>query len=69
MKPESQSAKEAMDGAKHAAAMDSVNRNFSQIIEQAALLARIRRAHFDASIKQGFTPEQALVLCMKPSLT
>lgn len=35
---------------------------------EARVIATIRRIHYDASIKQGFTPEQALVLCMKPSL-
>lgn len=28
-------------------------------------LARIRRAHYDAYIAEGFTQEQALILCQK----
>ena len=34
---------------------------------KAALLASVRRLHYDASIRKGFTPDQALALCMKPS--
>ena len=31
--------------------------------EQAAVLAEIRKASYDAHIAQGFTPEQAIDLC------
>jgi hypothetical protein len=34
----------------------------------ADLIASIRRLHYDASIKKGFTPEQALVLCQRRTL-
>ena len=39
-----------------------------QLENEARMIATIRRIHYDASIKQGFTSDQALVLCMKPSL-
>ena len=32
----------------------------------AVLLAKMRRVHYDASIAQGFTPDEALTLCMEP---
>ena len=33
-------------------------------VKKADLLAEIRRVHYDASIRKGFTPDQALMLCM-----
>jgi len=39
-----------------------------QLENEARMIATIRRIHYDASIKQGFTPDQALALCMKPAL-
>jgi hypothetical protein len=35
----------------------------------ADFVASIRKLHYDASIKKGFTPEQSLVLCQSRSLT
>ena len=32
---------------------------------KAELLAKMRRMHYDASIAQGFTPDEALTLCME----
>ena len=32
---------------------------------KATLLAVVRRLHYDASIAQGFSPEDALILCME----
>ena len=32
---------------------------------KATLLAVVRRLHYDASIAQGFTPDDALILCME----
>jgi len=47
---------EAMFAAAHAA-LDIESR-------KATLLAAVRRLHYDASIAQGFSPEDALILCM-----
>ena len=65
----SEQAKYTIDGAKRAAAFDNIERMIPDFVKEAAMVARIRRIHYDASIKEGFTPEQALALCMKPSLT
>lgn len=62
-------AKQVMDTAARKAALDMVRRQMPEMVEGAQMIASIRRIHYDASIKQGFTPEQALALCMKPSLT
>jgi len=32
---------------------------------KATLLAAVRRLHYDASIAQGFSPDEALTLCME----
>jgi len=32
---------------------------------KATLLAAVRRLHYNASIAQGFTPDEALILCME----
>jgi len=32
---------------------------------KATLLAAVRRLHYDASIAQGFSPDEALALCME----
>ena len=31
---------------------------------KAELLAKMRRLHYNASVAQGFTPDEALTLCM-----
>ncbi len=33
----------------------------------ADLIAEQRKIHYDASIRKGFTKQEALVLCMKPT--
>lgn len=35
------------------------------LIETAPELARLRRKLYDAHIKEGFSPEEALILCQK----
>lgn len=45
-----------------AAAIEGMRRNLDNFIAHAKLTAAIKRAYFDALVKEGFTPEQALEL-------
>jgi len=62
-------AKRVIDSAKSNAAYAHLERLMPDVARQADLVARIRRLNYDASIRQGFTPEQAIILCMKPNMT
>lgn len=50
------------------AAIEALKRQLPAIKEQAVLVAEIRKASFDAHIEKGFTPEQALQLCITMQL-
>lgn len=50
------------------AAVDAMKRSLPAFIEMQSLIAQMRKASYDAHIKQGFTPEQALVLCANTRL-
>ena len=54
-----------MNQAKIAALYEAAMREMSFEVKRADLLAQVRRIHYDASIRNGFTPEQALLLCAK----
>ena len=45
-----------------AAAIEGMRRNLDNFIEHAKFTAAIKRAYFDALVKEGFTAEQALEL-------
>ena len=47
------------------AEIEKMKRAVPILMEYAELIAQIRKAGYDAYIKQGFTPEQALQLCCK----
>lgn len=47
------------------ARIEKLKRELPQVAEQMAMLAKIRRIAYEAHIAEGFTPEQALVLCCK----
>ena len=59
----------AINSAKIAAICDQLAKEWPGQIQLAAIQAKMHRISYDAHIKEGFTPEQALVLCMKPSFT
>lgn len=44
------------------AAFEEFKRNIELYVEMAEATARIKKAQYDAYIKEGFTPEQAMTL-------
>lgn len=48
------------------AAIEGMKRNLDNFVEHAKLTAAIKRAYFDALVKEGFTAEQALELAKAP---
>ena len=50
------------------AAVDGLRRMIPALLENAKLIAQIRRANYDALIAEGFTPDQAIILCQKSTL-
>ncbi len=57
----------AIQAAQTMAAIDAIMKTMPAQIQLAAVQAKLHRISYDAHIKEGFTPEQALVLCMKPA--
>ena len=57
-------AKRMIEAAKTDALFASAHAAMPMVARQAALLAKMHRLHYDASIAQGFSPEDALILCM-----
>jgi len=57
----------AISSAKIAALCDQVLRELPAQVQLMAVQAKMHRISYDAHIKEGFTPDQALVLCMKPA--
>jgi hypothetical protein len=47
------------------AAADDFRRRLPALIQNTQSLAKLRRASYLAHIEEGFTPEQALLLCTK----
>jgi hypothetical protein len=64
----SNEAKKIMSGADLAANVDAMRVAFEIEPRHAALIAGVRRIHYEASIAKGFTPDQALILCQKRTL-
>jgi hypothetical protein len=65
----SNEAHNAMTAAKTDAAFNAIKEAMPAEKRVADTLAELRHIHYDASIRKGFTPDQALVLCIKPSFT
>ena len=57
-------AKRMMEAAKADALFAAAHSAMPGVKRQAELMAKMRRLHYDASIAQGFTPDDALILCM-----
>lgn len=64
----SNEADKAMAAAKFEALIETARQAMPEEARKADLIAQVRRIHYDASIRKGFTAEQALVLCMKPEI-
>jgi len=47
------------------AAIENLKRNFPAVVEHVKIFAKMRKASYDAHIKEGFTKDQALELCKK----
>jgi hypothetical protein len=62
-------AKKTMRKASATADLEAAFGELEDEIRIANLIASVRRLHYDASIKKGFTADQALVLCQNRSLS
>ena len=62
-------ARKAMTDATMSALTLAVKDGMPQEINRADIVAQIRRIHYEASIRKGFTASEALVLCMNTNLT
>ena len=58
-------AKRMMDAASTEALFAAAENALPGEARKATLLAVVRRLHYNASIAQGFTPDEALALCME----
>ena len=58
-------AKRMMDAASTEAMFAAAENALPGEARKATLLAVVRRLHYDASIAQGFSPDEALTLCME----
>ena len=59
-------AKRMMDAASTEALFAAAENALPGEARKAVLLAAVRRLHYNASIEQGFSPDEALTLCMEP---
>lgn len=50
------------------AELEKMKRDLPEFIEYTSVLAKIRKASFDALVEQGFTEPQALELCKSMEL-
>jgi len=59
-------AERMMEAAKTEALFAAAHNAMPIEARKATLLAAVRRLHYNASIAQGFSPDEALTLCMEP---
>ena len=52
-----------------AALFDAAKKAMPEEVRKAELMAEVRKIHYDASIRKGFTPAQALTLCMNTNFS
>lgn len=64
----SNEAHKAMSKAKMDAIFQAAKDAMPDEVRKADLLAAVRRIHYEASIRKGFTPDQAILLCMDTNL-
>ena len=57
----------AINSAKMAALCEQVMKELPAQMQLMAVQAKMHRISYDAHLKEGFTPAEALVLCMKPA--
>lgn len=50
------------------AAVEALKRELPTLMEHAKSIAKLRRAAYLAHIDEGFTPQEALVLCQQMSI-
>lgn len=62
-------AHKAMSTAKTNAAFEAARSAMPDEQRRADLIAQVRKIHYDAYIRKGFTPHQALFLCTETGLT
>ena len=58
----------SMTAAKMYALTLAIKEGMPQEVNRADILAQIRRVHYDASIRNGFTASEAIVLCMNTDI-
>lgn len=60
----SNAANKAMKQAELDALFEAARQAMPNEVRKADLLAQLRRIHYEASIRKGFTADEALTLCM-----
>jgi len=62
-------AHKTMTAAKMSALTLAAKEAMPQEVSRADLMAQVRRIHYDASIRKGFSADQAIILCMETNLS
>lgn len=62
-------AQKLLNEAKMTALFDAAHKAMPDEIRKATLLAKVRRVHYLASLAEGFTADESLVLCVDTDLS